>query len=888
MAFSSDVGNKPLKTRSREGLQLRPLNVEKGTNRYSSADENFPPQTATWRNNLIALSQRRNLLFVAYNHQIYVWQPAGSYQTLGSKPEMIITPVMRDPNAEGYISPSTPHAINNILVDDLGREEVLLLVTDSGNVCGYRVEAVYSALKRAAESTESRPLDGAQVEPFFAEYVEASAWGLAIHKFARLIAVTANTGLVTVFAFALVDSTSDKSSESDCDLEEEDDLSDYGQTWLHIKSGEQLAQLRHLMPYKHRTRNIKLTYTGHFANIPSVAFLNCDLDPNGMWMVSTDIDNKLLVWKIWESLGPFNVYHFNDVSFKSFPESLRPEERGWAVLALDPRSFHLLKSPEEACGGPPQRRVKNGQPVYDLTRLNSKIPKASQIYNYFPPAPKVEPESPLLPDIFGPDCRISKPGDVFNNCINVGSRGTPRRNQSRESNAELGRFDVTSTAIRPLDSADASSHQAVDGSVFEDNASQNSMSDTEMSAGPLDNQGQEIDGAPLPSGQAPLTTPEFLQFALLEALGGDAPGAEYSDDDMDDYSESEDDWQGERYYTALDDTEADEASLMGGRYQVSDPPMTSNFPILHFSQTDIRLIPHPFATHAKVVCGEPLRQPFTHPIVSIRSCDRFNMIKYIQEHGIVVAASQKGRAAIIALTESEITGQSFRVDWIVPFEHQEKYGDRPLIPLLGMAVGPVQGFETPPDVPYIPRDVRNNDLTFRYKYSNLNMSPNEQPDPTSVVERRGSAAQSATCNSTFTARPSRHTQSTRNRPATDQHDARHSTLRARDVHSAYEDCTPSSTSTIPRVSIQTTSIANRESSKASFTTPFTLPECHALATRAYHPEESWRGWNPSRRYRLMLMYADHTVMSYEFWYSWDTAGENSEMGEDDEDDVLFV
>ena len=232
---------------------------------------------------------------------------------------------MREPHGSGYIAPATPHAINNLLVDDLGREEVLLLVTDSGNVCGYRVEAIFSALKRAATNKEERPLDGSQVDPFFVEYVEASAWGLAIHKFARLIAVSANTGLITVFAFALVNPASGESSNSSYHPEDDDDVADYGQTWLEIKDKEQFAQLQHLMPDKHRTRNIKLTYTGHFANIPSVAFLNCDLDPNGNWMVSTDIDNKLLTWRVWDHLGPFSVSHFNDISFKFFPETLRNE-----------------------------------------------------------------------------------------------------------------------------------------------------------------------------------------------------------------------------------------------------------------------------------------------------------------------------------------------------------------------------------------------------------------------------------------------------------------------------------------------------------------------------------------------------------------------------------
>lgn len=240
-----------------------------------------------------------------------MWEPSGASQRLGIKPEMIITPVMKEPYAEGYIEPTSPHEINSILVDDLGREEVLLLVTDSGNICGYRVEAIFSALKRGVENGKVKPLDGAEVDPFFIEFVGESAWGLAIHKFARLIAVSANTGLVTVFAFALVDSTAENGNGSFNELEEDNEFTEYSQTWLHIRTQDQLTQIRHLMPEKHRTRNIKLTYTGHFTNIPAVGFLNSDFDPNGVWMVSTDIENRVVVWKIWESLGPFNKMQLN-------------------------------------------------------------------------------------------------------------------------------------------------------------------------------------------------------------------------------------------------------------------------------------------------------------------------------------------------------------------------------------------------------------------------------------------------------------------------------------------------------------------------------------------------------------------------------------------------
>ncbi|KAF7597325.1 hypothetical protein BBP40_006265 [Aspergillus hancockii] len=788
-----------------------------------------------------ALSQRRNLLFVAYSHQIYVWEPAGTFQTLGIKPEMIITPVMKDPYSSGYISPAIPHAINNLLVDDLGRDEVLLLVTDSGNVCGYRVEAIFSALKRAEGRKEQRPFDDSQVDPFFVEYVEASAWGIAIHKFARLIAVTANTGHVTVFAFALVNPASGKSSDAGQKLEEEDDFNDYGQTWLEIKSNEQFKQLQHWMPTKHRKRNIRLTYIGHFTNIPAVSFLNCDLDPNGTWMVSTDIDNKLFVWKIWESLGPFNVYHFNDISFKSFPETLRTDstERGWSVIALDPRTFHLLKSTEDACGGHPQRRVEDGQSILDLTKLSSRIPNASQLYNYFPPAVKTEPEQPILPDIFEEDCRINRIGSACQTTsrdeyVNGLSTNYHRCSELPEPSDS---HDIRN--LRSFGSADAFSHRAVDGSVHEDNPVSNGSSNGGSYAGDphlsnqeaesqggngafhqLDDTNQQTDHTPFHHTHGPLTMPEFLQVALLEALGGDIPGPEeyFNDYSIEEVSPFED----EEMNDANDNSsENDETSISGAAaYQVSNPPPDANFPILHFSQTDIRLIPHPLAPRASVICVDPLRQPLTQLIVPLRTCDRFNMVKYIPEHGIVVAASQKGRAAVITLTESETAGLAFRVDWIVPLEGQEKYGERPLIPLLGMSVSPVQGFEMPPDVPYIPHSVSENDLTFHYE-------PLSQDDEYETPSQRSSKSFSSPMFG----------------PGVD---------------------------------------SNPEKGQD---TPLTLPESHARATRAYQPEESWRGWNPSRRYRLLLFYADHTIMSYEFWYNW---GPTGSADESDEDEYLVV
>ena len=81
--------------------------------------------------------------------------------------------------------------------------------------------------------------------------------------------------------------------------------------------------------------------------------------------------------------------------------------------------------------------------------------------------------------------------------------------------------------------------------------------------------------------------------------------------------------------------------------------------------------------------------------------DRLNMTAQIPELGVIVVASQIGRAALLTLTQVRLKGgkhhRSFRVDWILPFKSEEDEDLRPNIPLAGIAVGPVQGREFKPE-----------------------------------------------------------------------------------------------------------------------------------------------------------------------------------------------
>lgn len=346
---------------------------------------------------------------MAYGCDIYVWVPKGPHQLLGSQPEMIITPVMKEPRAQGYIDRSNPHIINNILVDDLGLDEVLLLVTDSGNICGYHVEAIFSALDRCAQGGYMRPFNGAEVNPFFVEWVERSAWGLATHKFARLIAVSCNTGKVTVFAFALVDSASrdDGSSQFSSALQSEQS----GQTWVPVDTRAQLKELRKLMPDNHRSRNLRLTYSGHFENIPCVSFANFDLDPNGLWMVSIDINNKSIVWRIWDDLWPIRWYLPGD------PLN-NPPERGWSVIPLDPRTFRRHETAEQACGCELIQEELASRTILNVTESARGVPDSSRVY-ISGGDEQERPEPIFLPDdILSPDCCVSDQATVHSSFVN--------------------------------------------------------------------------------------------------------------------------------------------------------------------------------------------------------------------------------------------------------------------------------------------------------------------------------------------------------------------------------------------------------------------------------------------------------------------------------------
>lgn len=163
------------------------------------------PQVAVWRLNLTALSQVYNMYMVAYADRIYVSRPRSCINNaLPAEPDLILQPAQSEAakSVSGDIYGAFPHQVNHLIVADFGHEEILLLAYDDGDAIGYYTRHIENELKRRDNDTDGLD-NGTTVKPFFHENVGRSAWGLAVHKESRIIAVSSNLHAVCVFVFAL-------------------------------------------------------------------------------------------------------------------------------------------------------------------------------------------------------------------------------------------------------------------------------------------------------------------------------------------------------------------------------------------------------------------------------------------------------------------------------------------------------------------------------------------------------------------------------------------------------------------------------------------------------------------------------------------------------------
>ena len=99
-----------------------------------------------------ALSQCHNLFFVAYIDKVHIFKPRFPHQTITSEPELIIDIAKSGRGVSGYIDPRRPHAINHLVIGDLGSQEILVVACDDGDVVAYTVRNITRAMEKKVEN----------------------------------------------------------------------------------------------------------------------------------------------------------------------------------------------------------------------------------------------------------------------------------------------------------------------------------------------------------------------------------------------------------------------------------------------------------------------------------------------------------------------------------------------------------------------------------------------------------------------------------------------------------------------------------------------------------------------------------------------------------------
>lgn len=132
------------------------------------------------------------------------------------------------------------------------------------------------------------------------------------------------------------------------------------------------------------------------------------------------------------------------------------------------------------------------------------------------------------------------------------------------------------------------------------------------------------------------------------------------------------------------------------------------FNLLFTGATNISLIeeigltptfgPKEYLPCREILCKKAVEQAIPPSHQALRDLRRLNMTIQIPDLGVVAVANQAGRVALLTMTYWRSEQQfGFKIEATLPYKSQEDRGIRPEVPLMGMAISPVQGQELEPE-----------------------------------------------------------------------------------------------------------------------------------------------------------------------------------------------
>lgn len=651
--------------RSYEPVHVDMIGIEDGFERFAKDGIAHLPPVAGWRNNLTALSQQYNLFFIASSSRIAVFQPDFPFQTLRSQYALLITPDLKNPQAHGHISShrdgEDDHCINHIRVGSLGSQEVLVLATDSGNVSAYHTSAIVDAIHRASDrDSVNNTAELLGLRPFFSDWVQQSAWGIDIHKDARMIAVSANRpdpnrlavsgdsmATVTVFAFAL---TPVLTTDSDSDESSSPLPAAHG----HEYNEWQLWSVNTAADTPLRDRNYKIVlagYDAHRHNIPNISFANSD-NSSSCWILSADITGFMKIWDIWR-MQCIRTWFFGSTEGVPRPW-LDHQYPGWNVIALDTTCFRLAHTNDEFIGAakaPMYQGYMDRGRSYNLTNVVRRLATNGPIH----PSNTEVVDEEFLSD-----------------------------NESIHSNAVLD----------------------------DDNETQNDIEADNDTDTELDDQIQ----SPI---EPRSLGPDLSHIATDYSAGGSRDIERFdrsiifnieSESESEEESSDEEDLESLQSDSPQSPPVNQQASRVQRHIRQRVTPLQNenmdlpNVAMIHCSDSHVRLLTSPRAKFPHWFCADMLKQILPQNVdtniqgFNFAHMDRLIMHHSIPDLGVLLIATQAGRVAVCALTRHPTGLLGMRVDCILPTRRQERKGRRPeFCTLVGLAVSPIQGRAEPPD-----------------------------------------------------------------------------------------------------------------------------------------------------------------------------------------------
>lgn len=619
------------------------------------------------------LSSVHNLYFVAYGEHIYVYVPQFPQQKLSEQPVLIFTSQPSAIQLPGYIDQRNPHAVNNLVVQYLGSEEVVAVVRDDGDVDAFLVRHIVQAIERREEPDSTIGVEGDEIRPFFQSNVGISAWGLAIHSAARILATSSNAHEVRVFKFGLLHTDDDETSSEDNDtlLDAENEESD-------------------------RVHERKTDVTHHVlngeTNIPYIAFCNTGDDPDARWLLTTDISGVCRVMDL-HTLQCVHAFRFGRSFATQQTSGFDRLNAGWAIMFLDRRSFQEEDDAYNALGADFENalpKVHQNGDMWDLSRTTHRFKESSEpfYYNANPLRANRQRSSRSIPS--------DDHNDVSSTLPDLPNESQPTSEYDEDESA----VDIE------IDMEDVHEEHEDDGGVQLD------VSDSIHSS-------EEEDG----DDRSQISQHEEMEQTISSSsTASDSESSDSLEGDLIDDGEDPDDEGTEDSFSFTAYYNGDSIVGNEARFVHHSKPFCEDLPcpILHASVRNVYLL-QPSNQHLKpdsafmppmIGFANPLRQTVHQQLEYLRIFERLNMNAYIPSLCVVVLASQKGRAMILSLTklkhnahypkemqrqmrdrDTNQTTYCMRLECILPFEHQEKTNERSYYPLHGIAVGPLQGSE---------------------------------------------------------------------------------------------------------------------------------------------------------------------------------------------------